>query len=83
MTAISLGDLFAMTGGWDDDADDIDAQAGDVAPTELHLMADHYDDDGWTTHPADARILTCKRCGSLVPDDNAGVHLGWHRKIED
>ena len=27
-------------------------------------------------------VATCKRCGALVPDGSAEVHLAWHRKIE-
>lgn len=52
-----------------------------ILPTERHLVADWCADDGWTTVPAGDEILTCKLCGSLVPDRSASLHLEWHRSL--
>lgn len=68
----SLDDLFELD-PWID---------GKLRRSYLHLVDEDYGhDDGWTVRPESADILTCKRCGSLVRDDSADVHLLWHVSI--
>lgn len=63
---IELADLFDLM------------DSGGVRP---RTFLQEFDVDGYI-QPEAIAVATCSRCGALVPDDSADIHLAWHRKIE-
>lgn len=47
-----------------------------------YLAARVFDYEGVESIALDDEVLTCKRCGALVLDNNTDAHLRWHYTIE-